>query len=117
MSQVKVMDRKVYYAGDTIFREGEDGSCAYLIQDGSVEIFKPQRDGTAKVLAVIGKGSIFGEMALIDSKPRMASAVAQEQTTLIIINQQQFADRMAKADPFVKGLLNILVSNVRAMSK
>ena len=115
MAQQKVVDRKVYFAGATIFKEGDVGDRAYLLQDGTVEIISDSAGG--KVLGVISAGSLFGEMALVDGKPRMASAVAKTQCTVILIGQQAFNEKLEKADPFIRGLLKIFVRNIRSMSE
>ena len=112
----EILQRRSYKPGDTIFKEGEEGSCAYVIQEGEVEIIK-KINGEKKVLGVIGKGGMFGEMALIDAKPRMAMAKASRGTTIIIVTQAMFNQKMKKADPFIRGLLNILADHVRSASK
>ncbi len=110
-----ILQRRTYKAGDIIFKEGEDGSHAYVIQEGEVEIVK-NIDGEKKILGVVGKGGMFGEMALIDSKPRMAMARASRGTTIIVVSQSMFDQKMSKADPFIRGLLNILADHVRSAS-
>jgi CRP-like cAMP-binding protein len=112
----KNVNRKLYFAGNVIFREGESGTRAFLIKEGEVEIRK-QLGNREVVLGTIQKGSIFGEMALIDDQPRMASAVAIRDTTVIIISREALQAKLATADPFVRGLLNIFVRNIRSMSK
>jgi CRP-like cAMP-binding protein len=81
----EVHNRQVYYAGSTIFREGEFGSRAFLIASGSVEISK-HIAGENVVLGRIGPGDIFGEMALIDKQPRSATATVKETTVLVVVN-------------------------------
>jgi CRP-like cAMP-binding protein len=54
-------------------------------------------------------------MALIDDQPRMATAKAAAMTTVIVINREMFRKKLAKSDPFVRGLLGILVKNIRDM--
>ena len=56
-------------------------------------------------------------MALIDSKPRMAAARARKGSTIIVVTRATFDQKLSKADPFIRGLLNILVENVRNLSK
>ncbi|MBF0094752.1 MAG: cyclic nucleotide-binding domain-containing protein [Alphaproteobacteria bacterium] len=114
MSQAKVVERKVFYAGNVVFREGEEGDRAYLLQEGAIEIVSEAAGG--KVLGVITPGSLFGEMALIDDKPRMATARAKEQSTVVIIGRQAFQEKLQKADPFIRGLLKIFVRNIRQMA-
>ncbi|MRG73553.1 cyclic nucleotide-binding domain-containing protein [Alphaproteobacteria bacterium HT1-32] len=112
----KNVNQKIYFAGNTIFNEGETGTRAFLIKEGEVEIRK-QLGNREILLGTIQKGSIFGEMALIDDQPRSASAVAVRDTTVIIISRDVLQGKLASADPFVRGLLNIFVRNLRTMTK
>ncbi len=110
-----VLQRQTFQAGDRIFKEGDEGNMAFIVQSGEVEIYK-EIDDKITVLGKIGQGGIFGEMALIDAKPRMASARASKGATIILVNRSMFEQKLNKADPFIKGLLNILVENIRRMS-
>jgi CRP-like cAMP-binding protein len=107
-----ILQRKVLAVGETVFKEGEEASSAYLIQDGEVEIFRIV-NGQKNVLATIGKGGPFGEMGLIDNKPRAAGAQAIKATTVVIITRAMFQEKLAKCDPFIRALLNILADTVR----
>ena len=109
-----LIDRQTIGAGSYVFREGEAASCAYIVQDGCVEIIKTDGDEVT-VLAQIPQGGIFGEMALIDDAPRMASARMAEGGTLIIVNRKTFEGKMAKSDPFVRTLLRIFVDTIRRL--
>ena len=111
-----VLERKVCAPGDIIFREGQEGNSAYIVQSGSVEIFK-NVDGNDVLLGSIGKGGIFGEMALIDDKPLMASARAAEASVYIIVSRNMFENKLSKTDPFIRGLLKILAGQVRSLSQ
>jgi len=115
--EVRVMERKAVSEGTVLFREGSRGDVAYLVQKGQIEILKDEPSGSQKRIGVINEGGIFGEMALIDDKPRMATAKAIKACTLVVINQMIFQEKMQKLDPFMKGLLNVLVQNLRNMAK
>lgn len=110
-----VLQRQTFQAGDRIFKEGDEGNMAYVVQSGQVEIFKTVNDKEV-ILGSVGQGGIFGEMALIDDKPRMAGARASKGSTIIVVTRAMFDQKMTKADPFIKGLLNILVENIRALT-
>ncbi len=110
--QSRVLERKVFYANTKIFAEGEAGDRAYLIQDGTVEIIK-----NGQVLAELSKGELFGEMALVDDQPRMASARAKNDVSVVIIGRETFREKLSKADPFIRGLLTIFVRNIRNLSR
>lgn len=110
--QTSVLERRTFAIGEKIFSEGQSGSSAFIIQDGNVEIYR-DGDDSEVLLGTLGKGAIFGEMALLDDSPRMASARATEVTTAIIVNQMTFDEKLKKTDPFIRGLLNILAESVR----
>ena len=85
------MREKTYAQGEWIFREGEQGTEAFQILSGRVEItihVSGQSDATLGHLVV---GDIFGEMALLDEKPRSASARALEPTRLHLMNSEEFS--------------------------
>jgi CRP-like cAMP-binding protein len=106
------VNRCVFSEGEVIFSEGEPGARAFLIQEGTVEITKFV-EGKPVVLGRIGVGGIFGEMALIDGRPRMATAKALVPTEVIVVSQEKFDERLEAADPFVRALLRLLVIDLR----
>jgi CRP-like cAMP-binding protein len=116
MVQDRVLERKVFQAGEIIFKEGDEGLRAYVVQAGGVEIFKI-KDEKRVVLGIVGPGGIFGEMALIDDVPRMAYAAAVDVTTVILISRQMLAEKLSKADPFLRGLINVFASNLRSIAQ
>ncbi len=75
--------------GHLIFQEGQEGHTAYRIATGRVEIFI-SRDGMEITLAELGAGDIFGEMAMIEDKPRSASARAMEETEVEALTEFDF---------------------------
>jgi CRP/FNR family transcriptional regulator, cyclic AMP receptor protein len=103
---------RYYAAGQTIFKEGERGNTALVVCEGAIEIFKGNGDREVRV-ALCDAGSIFGEMALVDDSPRSASARAQTHATCLVLPKDRFRRFFDEADPFVRGLLCILVANVR----
>lgn len=111
----RVMDRQVYTADQVIFREGKSGSSAYVVQEGKVEIYKTLGDKDEIILGTVEAGGLFGELALVDNQPRMASARAKERTVLIAINRQTFELKMSASDRFVKAVLRILLGNYRTV--
>ncbi|MDR2136346.1 MAG: Crp/Fnr family transcriptional regulator, partial [Treponema sp.] len=97
------------YAKDSmIFCEGEWGDELFIIQKGSVKITKIVDDNEV-LLAVLKPGDIFGEMALLESKPRAASAVAYEDCRVITVNRANF-ERMIAKDPQMIARLTTLLS-------
>lgn len=76
-------------AGTILFRDGEAGSEMYVLKRGRVRIFKEVR-GEEKTLAMLGPGEFFGEMAILNDKPRTASAEVVEETDLLVIDGKTF---------------------------
>ncbi|MDR3337237.1 MAG: cyclic nucleotide-binding domain-containing protein [Treponema sp.] len=91
-----------------IFAEGEPGQELFIIQSGSVKIVKIANNQEV-LLAVLKTGDIFGEMALLESRPRAACAIAFEDTTLMVVNRQNF-ETMVLAQPQLVARLTTLLS-------
>ncbi len=100
--------------GELLFREREAGQSAFLIESGMIRIFVGQGDG-ALTLADLGPGDLVGEMAMIDDAPRTATAVALEDTVLLVIDREHLAERVAQTDPVVRALLGGQLKRYRAM--
>ncbi len=79
----------VFQPGQVIFREGESSQEAYRILRGRVEI-SIAADGKPVILAQLGEGDIFGEMAMVDERPRSASAQALEVTECEVLTPENF---------------------------
>ena len=109
--------RRDYKPKQFVFRERETGDQAFIIIEGKVEILKMGQQDQER-LAVLEKGAMFGEMALIDNEPRMASARITEDggATLLIVTAEMFHKKLSGLDPFTRGLIKILADNVRNLS-
>jgi CRP/FNR family cyclic AMP-dependent transcriptional regulator len=107
-----IIERRSFKDGETVFREGELGSTAFLVQSGDVEISR-MVDDNVKVLGIIGTNGIFGEMALIDEKPRMATAKVKGGAIIMTITKMMYESKLKSTDPFIRALLRILVQTIR----
>ncbi|MGA9521796.1 MAG: Crp/Fnr family transcriptional regulator [Myxococcaceae bacterium] len=108
--------------GTVLFREGDPGKEMYVLQSGKIAISKRVRE-VEKVLATLGPGEFFGEMAIISNKPRNATATVSEDARLLVIDPKTFesmlrgnaeiairmikklADRLSEADAQIENLL------------
>ena len=88
---------RTYPKGCMIFSESQRGADMFIIQEGQVAISKVV-NGNEVMLAVLKKGDMFGEMALLEDKPRSASAIAHEDCKLMVVNRQNF-DQMVGSQP------------------
>lgn len=100
--------------GDILFKEGDAGDAAYIVDSGKIGIYK-YVEGQEVELAVLNGGELFGEMAIVDGSPRMAHAVALEESVVIKIPADALNSRLKKADPFLRALMNILVQSLRGV--
>ncbi len=114
---------KEFPKGTVLFREGEPGKEMFVLQSGRVAISKKVRE-VEKVLATLGPGEFFGEMAIISNKPRNATAQVAEDARLLVIDPKTFegmirgnseiavrmikklADRLSEADAQIENLLH-----------
>jgi len=101
---------QTFAAGETIFTEGTTGREMYVVLEGSVDI----RVGN-KTLDVTGPGGIFGEMALIDSNARSATAIAKDDCTLAIVDERQFLRMAEQTTLFTLNVMQILAGRLRRM--
>jgi CRP-like cAMP-binding protein len=79
-----------YSAEEVVFHEGEVGDAFYAVLEGKVRISKYVAGIGEEALAVLEKGSYFGEMALIDEFPRSASAIAHTDCRLLLMDKADF---------------------------
>src|SRR4051794_20019656 len=75
--------RRAYARGAIIFRRGDPGESLFVIASGAVHVTLSSRGGKQLVLARLGPGDFFGELALLDGEPRSANVVAVEPTELV----------------------------------
>ncbi|GIX37078.1 MAG: hypothetical protein KatS3mg127_0317 [Silanimonas sp.] len=99
--------------GEALFREGDPPTTAFILEEGQIEIRATQR-GRQVVLAVLGPGSIVGEMAVIDEAPRTATALALAPCRLRVLERSQIAERLAQADPILRALLQGTLQRYRS---
>lgn len=97
-----------YRAGELIFAEGDAGEHMYAVLDGDVEIRK-----SARVLETVGAGGVFGEMALIDQKPRSAAAVAKSDCRVATVDQNRFMLLVQQTPFFALQMMQVLSDRLR----
>ena len=110
------LDTLLVEKGKVIFREGDYGYCAYIIERGQVEI-SVHRAGQKVTLDRHGPGEIFGEMAIIDDKPRTATVTALETCHLTLITREQLVRRIDETDPILRMCLGVILDRFRATMK
>ena len=96
---IDVLERfaREFPAGAVLFEEGQAGDFMYVVQSGDVEI-RRQVGEIARVLAVLAAGEFFGEMAILNGRPRSATAVVRTAARLVVIDGTTF-EAMLRARP------------------
>jgi hypothetical protein len=95
-------------AGQMVFAKGDSGDSLYVIVDGEVRVF----DG-AYTINHLGEGEVFGEMALLDTEPRMASVMAVSDTLMLRLEQEPFFDLMETRSEVARGVIRVLSARLR----
>ena len=108
----KTLFHERFPSGTTIFREGERGDVAYIIERGKIEISGLRGDSRVQI-AVLGEGEIFGEMALIDDQPRSATASAMEDTVVLAIHRKRISMGFESIDPLLKLFFRVVLDRLR----
>ncbi len=106
------LDREIFSGGQVIFKSGDPGDCAYLIEAGRVEILVVKHGGEHRITS-IGKGELFGEISLIDYEPRTATVRALERTVLVPIPRKLMEKLLEKSDPVLRHLLLVILERFR----
>lgn len=102
--------------GATIFQKGDAGSSVMAVLSGRVRVSAVSLEGKEVTLNVIDPGEIFGEIALLDGKPRSADATAIEATRLLVVERRHFLPFMAGNDDLALRVIGVLCERLRRTS-
>jgi CRP/FNR family transcriptional regulator, cyclic AMP receptor protein len=105
-----------YPRGSTVMAKGEPGSSMMAVLAGRLRVSSVSADGREITLNVIGPGELVGEFALLDGKPRSNDVVAAEDTTMMVVERQQFMPFLLRHDTLVERLLVVLCDKLRRTS-
>jgi CRP-like cAMP-binding protein len=99
-------------ADQTIFREGETGDVMYVVQEGEVDITIRDR-----LLETVGPGGVIGEMALIDSSARSATAVTRTDCKLVPLDEERFKIQVHHTPFFAIQVMRVMAGRLRRMDE
>lgn len=107
-----------YKKGEVIFVQGDPADCMYDIEAGSVGIFTDYDTKQEKQLTTLYEKQIFGEMGLIEGKPRSATAVAlQDNTQLTVVSQETFAEYFRRQPVKVVRIMQGMSKRIRSLTE
>jgi CRP/FNR family transcriptional regulator len=116
----KIIKKISFREGEQLFKEGDDTRGLYLIHSGKIEISKATPDGWRQTLAVLTSGNFFGELSILEKRRHEASAVAVEDTEILLITKEDF-ERLMKEDialacDIIKKIALVMSKNLRRMN-
>lgn len=100
--------------GDVVFYEGDKSKDLFIISSGEVEIVKNILAGEV-ILARLGVGDFFGEMAMFGGKPRSATVRAKTDLEAIVVKENYFQEQMANLPDWFGNMFEVLISRIREM--
>ncbi len=99
-----------------IFHHGDPGGLLYIISKGKVKITHTTPEGQEALLAILGEGDFFGELALLDDSPRSATAEAIEPTETLTLHREDFLRYISHNPDFSKHVLKTLAQHIRRLN-
>ena len=105
-------DYRDFERGQRIFTQGETGRTMYVVHEGEVELLV-----NGQLVETVVAGGVLGEMGLIDTSPRSATAVARTDCKLIPVNKQRFTLLVQHTPDFALQLMRIMAERLRVMDR
>lgn len=116
MASSDAIVKESYESGDFIFFEGDIESHFYIVETGVVQIFTKGKDGQRINICEIVDGESFGEFALLDQKPRSASAQAITDVTLVKVSQEGFQVLIDELPVWASSMMKSFVERLKNMT-
>jgi len=107
---------RVYEPGEVIVRQGDEGDCMFVIQDGEVEILV-EENGSEALLRVAGRNEILGEMAIFEHQPRSATVRARSKARVLTLDKRNFLRRINEDPSLAFQMVEIMSRRVRELSQ
>jgi CRP-like cAMP-binding protein len=108
--------RRHYRKGEIIFHKGDFGSTFHIINIGGVKLSIPLEEGGDVFLAHLGPGDFFGELALLDERPRSATATAKDSTETLALEREDFLDFVKLYPDVAVSILAVLAQRIRNLN-
>lgn len=113
----RIAVEREYAAGQAVFHEGDPGDGVYVVKSGQVEISGVLNNDKRRVFSQIGPGGLFGEMAVIEHRPRSASAIATETSTIYFIPRGEMLAFIERSPGLAMSLLQLISHRLREFNR
>ena len=104
---------RTFSKDNVIILAEEEGDTLFILKKGQVKVSIVSEDGREVILSLLGSGSVFGELSLLDGKPRSANVVAIEETDLLMLRRTDFIQLIYKTPQIATALLAELATRLR----
>jgi CRP-like cAMP-binding protein len=105
-----------FAAGEVLFFKGDAADALYAVRRGQIRIGTGTVEGRHLTLNILGPGDVFGEVALLDGRPRTADAVAMERTEMFIVRRHDFQKFLLAHPDVAVRMIGLLCERIRWMS-
>jgi CRP/FNR family transcriptional regulator, cyclic AMP receptor protein len=116
-SLVRVLRVRRFRRGETIFHQGDPGDALFVVATGSVKVVLPSDEGAEPaIVAILGPGEFFGELAILDGAPHSATIVAVEATETLVLHRDAFLSLIDTDPALRRALLASLATEIRRLT-
>jgi CRP/FNR family transcriptional regulator, cyclic AMP receptor protein len=114
---VRVLRIRRFRKGETIFHQGDPGDALFVLNSGSVKVVLPSDEGAEPaIVAILGPGEFFGELAILDGAPHSATIVAVEPTETLVLHRDAFLALIDSDSGLRRALLASLATEMRRLT-
>jgi CRP-like cAMP-binding protein len=114
---VRVLRIRRFRRGETVFHQGDPGDALFVIASGSVKVVLPSDEGAEPaIVAILGAGEFFGELAILDGAPHSATIVSVEPTETLVLHRDAFLSLIDSDAGLRRALLASLAAEIRRLT-
>jgi CRP-like cAMP-binding protein len=116
-SLIRVLRIRRFRRGETVFHQGDPGDALFVIASGSVKVVLPSDEGAEPaIVAILGAGEFFGELAILDGAPHSATIVSVEPTETLVLHRDAFLGLIDSDPELRRALLASLAAEIRRLT-
>ena len=116
-SLIRVLRIRRFRRGETVFHQGDPGDALFVIASGSVKVVLPSDEGAEPaIVAILGPGEFFGELAILDGAPHSATIVSVEPTETLVLHRDAFLGLIDSDPELRRALLASLATEIRRLT-
>ena len=105
-----------YKKGQVIYRQNEEAGEVFCVKFGTVHLYIDYKTAHSKMIGIVGEGRVFGELGVIEDKPRTMTSVAAEDTVVTIVDKESFPSYLKEHPNKLLVVMESISSRIRAQS-